>query len=148
MEEADRSTDLIAAMYEIAQKAEPITGRGVGYKLFTQGLIASMARNEMQKVYRLLKEAREEGVIPWDWIVDETRTMERVSTWADPQPMPAESRIAIAATSGTSSQFVSRSGPRRHRSRRARSQCWTIRGRLPRHAWLFQRHQRARHCGG
>ena len=38
----------------------------------------------MQRVYRLLKEAREQGIIPWEWIVDETRAIERVSTWADP----------------------------------------------------------------
>ena len=60
------------------QECEPITGRGVGYKLFTAGLIPSMGRNDMQRVYRLLKEAREEGIIPWDWIVDETRELERV----------------------------------------------------------------------
>src|SRR5262249_17938723 len=61
------------------------TGRGIGYKLFTAGLIPSMANNEMQRVYRLLKEAREEGEIPWEWIVDETRDLERVSTWANPK---------------------------------------------------------------
>jgi hypothetical protein len=82
---AQRSLDLIEAMYPICQAAEPITGRGVGYKLFTMGLIKSMGRNEMQRVYRLLKEAREEGVIPWEWIVDETRGVERVSTWDDPE---------------------------------------------------------------
>jgi hypothetical protein len=38
----------------------------------------------MNKVYRLLKEAREEGIIPWEWIVDETRELEIVSTWRDP----------------------------------------------------------------
>jgi hypothetical protein len=81
---AQRSLDLIEAMYAIAEAAQPITGRGVGYKLFTAGLIASMARNEMQRVYRLLKEAREQGIIPWQWIVDETRSLERVSTWSDP----------------------------------------------------------------
>jgi hypothetical protein len=81
---AQRSLDLIEAMYTTAQEANPITGRGIGYKLFTAGLIPSMARNEMQRVYRLLKEAREEGKIPWDWIVDETRAIERVSTWDDP----------------------------------------------------------------
>src|SRR5262249_4984038 len=80
---ARRSLDLIEAMYLAAEKAQPITGRGVGYKLFTAGLIPSMAMNEMQRVYRLLKEAREEGVIPWDWIVDETREIERVATWND-----------------------------------------------------------------
>jgi hypothetical protein len=81
---ARASLDLIDAMFAIAQAAHPITGRGVGYKLFTRGLIASVARSEMQRVYRLLKEARERGIIPWDWIVDETRAIERVSTWADP----------------------------------------------------------------
>ena len=38
----------------------------------------------MQRVYRLLQDAREQGIIPWEWIVDETRAIERVSTWADP----------------------------------------------------------------
>jgi hypothetical protein len=40
--------------------------------MFTQSLIPS-------------REAREQGIIPWDWIVDETRTLERVSTWDDPE---------------------------------------------------------------
>jgi hypothetical protein len=81
---AQRSLDLIEAMHDAAEAAQPITGRGIGYKLFTLGLIPSMARSEMQRVYRLLREAREEGIIPWEWIVDETRELERVSTWANP----------------------------------------------------------------
>ena len=68
---AQRSLDLINAMYNVAQECEPINGRGVGYKLFVRNLIASMGRADMQVVYRLLKEAREEGVIPWHWITDE-----------------------------------------------------------------------------
>jgi hypothetical protein len=32
-----------------------------------------MGRSDMQRVYRLLKEARERDIIPWEWIVDETR---------------------------------------------------------------------------
>jgi hypothetical protein len=82
---ARTSLDMIAAMYDIAEAARPITGRGIGYKLFTARLIASMSVNEMQKVYRLLRIAREQGDIPWSWIVDETRELERVSTWADPE---------------------------------------------------------------
>ena len=81
---ARASTALIAAMHGIAKAAQPITGRGVGYKLFTAGLIPSMSVNDMQKVYRLLRIAREQGDIPWSWIVDETRELERVSTWSDP----------------------------------------------------------------
>jgi hypothetical protein len=78
---SQRSLDMIEAMHEIAEKGQPITGRGVGYKLFSLNLIPSMGRNDMQGVYRLLKEAREEGTIPWEWIVDETRELEQVSTW-------------------------------------------------------------------
>jgi hypothetical protein len=86
---ARRSLDLIEAMYSAAEAAQPITGRGVGYKLFTRGLIASMTRAEMQRVYRLLREAREQGVIPWAWVVDETREFERCSVWDDPQEFAA-----------------------------------------------------------
>jgi hypothetical protein len=81
---AQRSLDLIKAMYDIAEESQPITGRGVGYKLFSLNLIPSMSRDDMQGVYRLLKEAREEGIIPWHWIVDETRELEKVATWSDP----------------------------------------------------------------
>ena len=81
---AQKSLDLIEAMYAAAETAQPITGRGIGYKLFTQGLIASMGRADMQRVYRLLKEARERDDIPWSFIVDETRELERASSWSDP----------------------------------------------------------------
>jgi hypothetical protein len=79
-----RSLELIEAMYEIAEQSQPITGRGVGYNLFSQGLVPSMSRNDIQTVYRLLKEAREEDIIPWDWIVDESRELEQVQTWNNP----------------------------------------------------------------
>jgi len=81
---AQSSLDLIKAMHAAAKAAQPITGRGIGYKLFTRRLIASMAKKDMKRVYRLLKLARERGYIQWHWIVDETRAIERVSTWADP----------------------------------------------------------------
>jgi hypothetical protein len=80
---AQRSLDLIDAMFAETKAAQPITGRGIGYKLFARGLIPSMA--DMQMVYRLLRIAREQGTIPWDWIVDETRSLERCSTWNNPE---------------------------------------------------------------
>jgi hypothetical protein len=80
---AQESLDLIDAMWDVAKQAQPITGRGVGYKLFTRRLIPSMETTDMRRVYRLLKEAREQGIIPWEWIVDENRELEKVSTWAD-----------------------------------------------------------------
>jgi hypothetical protein len=79
------SLNLIDAIYDSAEAAQPITGRGIGYKLFSKGLISSMSRAEMAKAYRLLRIAREQGDIPWEWIVDETRQIEKVTTWADPE---------------------------------------------------------------
>lgn len=81
---AQKSIDLIEAMRTIALECGPITGRGVGYKLFSAGLISSMSRSEMQRVYRLLREAREQGIIDWDLIADETRKLEKRPSWDDP----------------------------------------------------------------
>src|SRR5262249_38426557 len=82
---AKGSLDLIEAMRSAAEAAQPITGRGIGYKLFTAGLIPLMSRADMQRVYRLLREAREDGTIPWHWITDETREIERSATWSNPE---------------------------------------------------------------
>jgi hypothetical protein len=82
---AKASIELIDAMYDIAERCRPITGRGVGYQLFAAKLIPSMSRPDMAKVYRLLVLAREREIIPWPWIVDETRSLEIVSTWSNPE---------------------------------------------------------------
>jgi hypothetical protein len=76
---------MIKAMHDIAEETQPITGRGIGYKLFIMNLIPDMSTKTMQGVYRLLKEAREEGIIPWEWIVDETRELEQAPSWDDPE---------------------------------------------------------------
>jgi hypothetical protein len=81
---ARQSLDLIEKMHAIAEAAQPITGRGIGYKLFVAKLIASMGTGDMQKVYRLLKLAREQGKVSWKWIVDETRELEGRVGWEDP----------------------------------------------------------------
>jgi hypothetical protein len=38
----------------------------------------------MQRVYRLVKEACERGIIPWPCIIDD-RQMECVSSWSAPE---------------------------------------------------------------
>ena len=81
---AQRSLDLIEAMREIA---EPRSRSPAAASATSCSRASSSHRwrdSEMQRVYRLLKEARERGIIPWEWIVDETRSIERVSTWDDP----------------------------------------------------------------
>ena len=68
--------DLIATCSEIIEQVQPITVRGVCYKLFVAGHIDSMAVKNTQKISRMLVQAREEGLIPWEWIVDDSRRME------------------------------------------------------------------------
>jgi hypothetical protein len=57
--------------------------RGVGYRLLNRGIITTMA--DMGAVYEQLVSAREEGLIPWDWIVDETRELEIGTSYASKQ---------------------------------------------------------------
>src|SRR5262249_52665997 len=87
---AQKTIELVLAMARIAHECAPITGRGVGYKLFTQGFIPSMGRADMQRVYRLLKEEREYGTIAWEAIVDETRGIEIAASWANPEEFAEE----------------------------------------------------------
>ncbi|HEY2918249.1 MAG TPA: hypothetical protein VGK77_04555 [Candidatus Binatia bacterium] len=68
--------NLIDTCIEIIEPVQPITVRGVCYRLFVAGQIKSMAVNNTQKISRLLTRAREEGLIPWEWIVDDSRRME------------------------------------------------------------------------
>ena len=141
---ARASLDLIEAMRKIAKVTQPITGRGIGYKLFTRGLIPSMGRSDMQRVYRLLSQAREEGIIPWDWIVDETRELERVSCWDDPAAVCSGRRALVPSRllepSAASCRGLVRKG---HRARHPQASARRVRGRLPRHARLQQRDKRS-----
>ena len=78
---AQKSIDLIEHSRRILAAIQPTTIRSVCYQLFTRGLIEDMGRGSTHNVSRLLVVARERGIIPWEWIVDETRQEERVSSW-------------------------------------------------------------------
>jgi hypothetical protein len=107
---AQSSLDLIDAMFDIVKAIQPVTGRGVGYKLLAANLIPSTATGEMQKVYRLLKIARERGIVPWEWIVDETHR----------QPGARIAALALVITTFLEALAPAASDVRHHaRSRRA-----------------------------
>ena len=78
---AQKSLDLIEHSRRILAAIQPTTVRSVCYQLFTRGLIEDMGRGSTHNVSRLLVVARESGIIPWEWIVDETRQEERASSW-------------------------------------------------------------------
>lgn len=76
--------DLIEACHKILAEIQPATVRAVCYRLFALGLIPDMSKGSTNKVSRQLVYAREQGIVPWEWVVDETREAERVSTWDNP----------------------------------------------------------------
>lgn len=82
---AQKTIDLRTQCHAILEEIQPATVRAVCYRLFVQKLIPDMSKNSTAKISRILTRAREEQVIPWEWIVDETRTLERVSQWRDPE---------------------------------------------------------------
>jgi hypothetical protein len=63
---------------------QPASVRAVCYRLFAAGVIDSMSKANVAAVGRQLTDARERDWLPWAWIVDETRAVEAVPTWADP----------------------------------------------------------------
>jgi hypothetical protein len=79
------SIRLIDACHEILSEIQPASVRAVCYRLFTMDLIPSMSKGSTNRVSTQLVYARENDIIPWEWIVDETREAERVQAWADPE---------------------------------------------------------------
>lgn len=78
------SLELIEAAHAILAEIHPATVRAVCYRLFVTGMIPDMSKASTKRVSGQLTWAREHRHIPWDWIVDETREAERVSSWSDP----------------------------------------------------------------
>ena len=67
----------------ILREIHPAGVRAVAYQLFNRKLLPSMAKSQTNIVSTMLTRLREEGVIPWNWIVDGTRELERPSQWGD-----------------------------------------------------------------
>ena len=87
-----KSLELISAAREILAEIQPATVRAVCYRLFILKLIPDMSKGSTNRVSTQLRDARERGLIPWRWIVDETRSVEQVPSWEDPAAYAATVR--------------------------------------------------------
>ena len=121
---AQRSLDSSMPCTPSAEAAQPITGRGIGYKLFTAGLIPSMEQGDAAGLSLAEGGARARH-IPWEWIVDETRSLERYRHGTTPKNTHGPLLAHIAGIFGTNNPFVSRSGPKRGPSVASFSRCST-----------------------
>ena len=78
---AQKSIDIINSSKAILEEIQPATVRAVCYRLFVAKMIPDMGKVSTGKVSKLLVWARENDVIPWEWIVDEGRDLERITQW-------------------------------------------------------------------
>lgn len=81
---SEKSMILIDAARRILQEIQPCSIRAVCYRLFIQKMIPDMSKKNTGAVGTQLVFAREAGLIPWEWIVDETRAAETVASWDNP----------------------------------------------------------------
>lgn len=74
-----------AALYEISEAIHPHSVRAAAYQLFRPyRLIPDMSKGSTNKVSGLLVQMREDGVIPWYWVTDESRVFERYRDFGNP----------------------------------------------------------------
>lgn len=78
---ARKTLELIAAARDELAMIQPASVRAVCYRLFIRGVIPNMAKGSTDRVSRALTWAREQGIVPWAWIVDEARETEALATW-------------------------------------------------------------------
>jgi hypothetical protein len=68
---------LIDACVRILEQIQPASVRAVCYQLFVRGWLESMAKTCTNRISRHLVYAREQEMVPWEWIVDETREADK-----------------------------------------------------------------------
>jgi hypothetical protein len=98
------SLRLVELAAEILAEIQPASVRAVAYQLFIRGAIRGMDKGSTNKVSAQLTRAREEGEIPWEWIVQEGREIEGLATWEDPRTSRATSKACTAGISGAPSR--------------------------------------------
>ncbi|MHB1420472.1 MAG: hypothetical protein ACYCX4_12970 [Bacillota bacterium] len=77
-----KTLDLISAAHQVLQEYNPMTLRQVYYQLVSRHVIDNK-RSEYQKLSSALVKARQEGIIPWEWVEDRVRQPRTVNMWRD-----------------------------------------------------------------
>ena len=72
------------ALYEIVAEQQPMTVRQVFYQATVRGVV-DKTEESYAKVQRLLVDLRRQGVLPYEWIADNTRWMRKPRTFSGPE---------------------------------------------------------------
>ena len=76
----ERTKKLIEESREILLNDHPMTIRQLFYRLVSKGVLNN-DRASYQKISRIMTDAREEGEIPYDWIVDRSKVEYQPKVW-------------------------------------------------------------------
>ncbi|MCC9600773.1 hypothetical protein LOC67_09370 [Stieleria sp. JC731] len=76
------SYELAVIAGELAIDCQPITLRGLFYRVVSTGFFPSTDRQYYSKLQRLLSTLRDAGWIPYEWIVDNLRATIKPSSWS------------------------------------------------------------------
>ena len=72
-----------SAMLDLLQDDHPMTVRQVFYQMVSRGVIPKTEVQYKQTVCRLLTQLRREGLLPYDWIADNTRLQRKPRSFQD-----------------------------------------------------------------
>jgi hypothetical protein len=71
----------------LLERENPMTDRQLFYRLVSAGTIAKTESEYKQTVVRLLGQMRLAGILPFDWIADNTRWMRKPRTYSSMEQM-------------------------------------------------------------
>ena len=73
---------LAAVAAEIALQENPLTLRGLFYRVVSAGWLPSTDKQHYNRIGRVLKTLREQGIVPFEWIVANLRSTVKPSSWS------------------------------------------------------------------
>src|SRR5262249_44066105 len=79
----EETSEFKAALYAIIEEAQPMIVRQVYYQAEVNGLVPKDEQQGYSRVQRALVDMRREGMLPFDWMVDNTRAEQRPYTCTD-----------------------------------------------------------------
>lgn len=99
-----QTAKLIEAATAVLAEHHPMTLRQVYYQLVARHIIDNN-RNEYQRLSNALVKARQEGIIPWEWVEDRTRKPRRPAMWENLQDFLETVRHAYRRDIWTGQKF-------------------------------------------
>ncbi len=77
-----KNLPLASVATQLALEQNPVTLRGLMYRVVSAGWLPSTDREHYTRLGRIMTTLREAGIVPLKWIVDNVRSTEKPSSWS------------------------------------------------------------------